>query len=558
MTANGAVTQTYTYTIQASGTAQPLTLMPGNPVANVIANGQEVQYTFLYSTSGGARPSPQDIGDCELDTEAVRIRIVQLTANTATLGFTAAPGSLAKAFDWWCDDGGGGGSGGSGPGGTADPTPNIDSVSPVPLIAGVPTTITITGENFGKSEGSLLWGGTAGCSQTGDDHWASTGTIDTITVNVVASNPGYCTVAIDATSDDYGNSFASGGGSSPESSEYLIPVTSVEPPAPSVSIFMPCTANCNIGDRGADVTNGAATVVIGEQVTLNSLLTGASATSQNQNWTIPGAVGGYNADVNSGKTFDPKPNYLNNTQSAVQFYFAAPTAAGSPAVVTYTATVPRCPAACAATVKFTVLGPAGATAGSVPSITTTAQGQDGIVLSGDPGLQQVQYGSSPPSGIRFQTALTDPTGYGPGSVSWIQVSSINDTRVFATGGAQKSVCSGLDTDRSKAFPYGTGQSASDSPLEPLMVRYSSQSDADSFTMWLMYGPALPNAISVPVASVSWNWGFQASSSDGGQTWTVTSKTSALVNGQQPQSQPTSTFPTWSAPAIPKTGTCAYQ
>src|ERR1700693_2181722 len=86
LTASGVLTQNYSYMIQPPGTAQWLTLGPGNAMPALSANGQEVLYTFLYANpSGGARPSPQDIGDCLSTDVAIRIRIASLDAYTRRL-----------------------------------------------------------------------------------------------------------------------------------------------------------------------------------------------------------------------------------------------------------------------------------------------------------------------------------------------------------------------------------------------------------------------------------------------------------------------------------------
>ena len=227
----------------------------------LIANGQEAQYTFSYISAAGGEASPQDIGDCETFTDAVHIRIVQLTANTATLGFTAAAGHTPMAFDWECDDGSGSGSGGSGSGGTGDPTPNIDSISPVPLIVGIPTTVMINGENFGTSSGDLLWGGTGNCQQ-GDANWSDT----TITVSVTASNPGYCTVAVSATTDAFGNSFLAGAGSSPESEPFILAVATDPADITAVSIVLTRQSLTQVGATGSPTcgTFVASTTTISE------------------------------------------------------------------------------------------------------------------------------------------------------------------------------------------------------------------------------------------------------------------------------------------------------
>jgi hypothetical protein len=97
---------------------------------------------------------------------------------------------------------------------------------------------------------------------------------------------------------------------------------------------------------------------------------------------------------------------------------------------------------------------------------------------------------------------------------------------------------GVDTDA----PYDTRTNTNDSPYNQLQVGYSARSRTDVLTMTLVFQPSTANTIFVPIASAQWSWGFQATSSNGGQTWGLTGATPA----SKLQPSATTVFPAWAS------------
>jgi hypothetical protein len=136
--------QTYPYVVSTQGTTQPiagLTLVANQPTANVNNNGVEAAYTYNF-TGADARA----VKVCLPSTDAVTARLIQQTASTITIGFTAQPGSRAQAFTFDCQCP----TGPTGPGGTNDTPPVLSGVSPASIQT--PTLgagIQIQGSYFG-------------------------------------------------------------------------------------------------------------------------------------------------------------------------------------------------------------------------------------------------------------------------------------------------------------------------------------------------------------------------------------------------------------------------
>jgi len=142
------------------------------------------------------------------------------------------------------------------------------------------------------------------------------------------------------------------------------------------------------------------------------------------------------------------------------------------------------------------------------------------------------------AGVVFSHTYTAPSGY-TGSFYWVQTLSTSMTRTITGGTVQNlnpNPCVALDgTD-----PYSTSTTTSDSPAIPLPTGYSDTQRSDSFTMTLMFEPAVAPAIFVPIASVPWSWAAHATSSDGGTTWTLAGQTAAGTLSPSA----TTTFPKW--------------
>ena len=513
-TAPGPLTQTYTYTIQPPGTAQPLTLAPGNPTPAIAANGQEYQYTFVYQNPTGApRPSPEDICGC-VATEAIKVRIIQLTANTATLGFTATGATPLGEFDWECDNGTGPGGGGTGPGTTSDPTPNIDSITPPAITAGTPTQVTISGENFGQIQGVLSIGGTGGCSYSISSWSGTNGSGDTIQATLTAAAPGYCTVAVAAATDDRGNPFAAGDGSSPESTAYAIPV---EPTSGAATI----TLTRDGGTTNIDGTSQ--TITIGQYVTLDVSVAGASGAVSYQ-WTMPGNTAvnwtPFSADPPS-TTGQPIPVPSSETTSSEVSFAWTSTAGGT---ISVQATLPD-GTKLNAVVTFKVTPP-----NTVPVVV-----QQGVVLSQScPQASVVSvclYSTDGTQGMTFGLSAISPGD----QFEWVQV--VNSA-VFDKTDSSNNVCeastSGLDG--AGPLPSSNGLTAFDSPGVSLNnPPYIEVKANESFTTFLMYMPQ--NGIWAPLYQIQWGWSADAALKSG--AWSLNSSGTT-----KPSTAAASSYPTW--------------
>jgi hypothetical protein len=89
------------------------------------------------------------------------------------------------------------------------------------------------------------------------------------------------------------------------------------------------------------------------------------------------------------------------------------------------------------------------------------------------------------------------------------------------------------------FSWGNNDSPN-SP--PLLVGYKEMNAIfDAFSLYLMFQPS-GNSIWVPLSKISWGWDGIAQSTNGGNTWTMTSGAPAVVN---PSGAMTTNFPEWS-------------
>ena len=235
---------------------------------------------------------------------------------------------------------------------------------------------------------------------------------------------------------------------------------------------------------------------------------------------------------------DTRPNQLrenpstNFNQSPTTFYWVD---AASSRTVNVNVTVAT--GSGSATTTFNVEGPVGALGGS-GTLSATAAPATALLIDSSCGFTCAHYGPSP-NGVSFSHTYIAPSGYS-GTFQWVQTVSSSNSRTASGGGTtywNPNPCAGLDTN----FPYSTGSSTNDSPDQELLVGYSERTRSDSLTMTLMFQPSLSASISVPLSSVPWSWSFDATSSDGGHSWTFANKSAA---GTLTASN-TTTFPTWS-------------
>jgi hypothetical protein len=185
-----------------------------------------------------------------------------------------------------------------------------------------------------------------------------------------------------------------------------------------------------------------------------------------------------------------------------------------------------------ATTTFNVVGPTGAGV-SVFLLKGPA------IAPGPPPL--LQLGSSKP-GVGFQGSATPPADY-TGNFGFVQiVSSASLVYGYPNGTFRTCGGSGLDT----TYPYdefpNPPQTASvyDTPSVTLNSNtYTSQSDFNTFVMFLVWLSDLANSIPVPLGYVNWGWGGLASYSAGAWVLTNGRMSSSMVT------QPTTMYPLWS-------------
>ena len=270
-----------------------------------------------------------------------------------------------------------------------------------------------------------------------------------------------------------------------------------------------------------DVTNRTSTVIVGQQITLS---VSAGGTLSSVSWTVPGTiVGGYAGSTSgSGQTSGTKL-----AQTPTTFYWVD---SGSSRTVTVKVVLSS-GASGSASATFNVVAPTG-------SMSATALTSANISIDTSCGYLCAHYGPSGSSGgVHFANAYTVPSGY-TGTFQWVQVGTTSGSRTSSSTGTTQSYgpCGGVDT----TYPYDTHNPTNDSPVNELNSGYKDRRRGDSFTMTLMFQPTSASSIFVPIAEVPWSWGFDATSGDGGLTWTFASKTAAGILSPSP----TTNFPTW--------------
>tara|TARA_R110002049_G_scaffold288423_1_gene470898 strand:- start:76350 stop:77390 length:1041 start_codon:yes stop_codon:yes gene_type:complete len=183
-----------------------------------------------------------------------------------------------------------------------------------------------------------------------------------------------------------------------------------------------------------------------------------------------------------------------------------------------------------------------------PNISLNIDNSGVIDVYGD----RVSYGdpNAPPPGIRFDIVGGAPPIPPAGSYQfgYLQVgNSLDASRVDVNNVTQNRNQNGPLLDGGFVYPGQIGPfTAIDVPQEPLAAGYKAWSRDDSFSTYVMFQRNGGGV--VPLRVVSWSWGFEASSTDGGQTWSLDSS----YKGLSPQSD-TTNYPTWTGlinPAAP--------
>lgn len=370
-----------------------------------------------------------------------------------------------------------------------DPTPNITSINPNVWNAGTTTNFTISGTGFGTSP-SMTINGTGVTSYSVSS--ASDSQIQaSVTIDASAPN-GTATVTV--TSNGYGNGFVSTNPGQPNNNSANATIQAA--PAPAARIWF----------QGQDITNSTQSVVVGQQIALQTSGQPQGFTVTSNTWTAAGTlVGGYTAGDSSGAVQQPT---LSN--SSTTFYWVY---SGDSLEVTYSYCLDNGQCSPPAKATFLVSGPPTVSvAVSVADVTissfTDCYGLQGphLALGTITGTCGTDMATTPP-GIHI--------GVTPSAVSgqyvWVQLVN-GDTLRFLP----PSTCSGgygLDTQ----YPANTGAVFEDSPNFFLDPQGGEAKRSFSAAAYLLWNPQLPQgctgqqctSIPVPLGSIQWGFGADA-------------------------------------------------
>lgn len=266
----------------------------------------EIQFVYTIQT-GDART----LDECDPSTEVVSSRIVQLTQSTATIGFTALPGAQPQSFTFSCDcldvdcTGGAGGGGGVG-----DATPEIGSVSPLPLQAGsLSTSIIVNGSSFGPQSSALEVGGSGGCQLLNLLTWSDS-TITALISVPSASSWTTCTFAVESLGAS-GTGFQPSDSSSPESAPYFDQADPDLPTGPDIELTVTRPSLTTLAATGTPSGGTYAVNVTGSGSGAAATISSWSSTSQNATITL-------GDPPNPDPTGAPSPGALASVSIAYQ------------------------------------------------------------------------------------------------------------------------------------------------------------------------------------------------------------------------------------------------
>lgn len=284
-----------------------------------------------------------------------------------------------------------------------------------------------------------------------------------------------------------------------------------------------------------DITNAATTTIVGDRIDLTGEVQSSGLNISNQIWTIPETI---------VKDFQVSADYMQGIKipadglntSNVNFVWVN---GGGVSLedfvskeVSYTATIDGQPLT--GKFIFNVKRPVVAL-GTETSTTNLLQSSGQIkLIFGD---------GNTIAGILFKNTASPliPSPFG-GTTQWVQIVNYSKRKIVGGGVVIKDEeLSGLDG----CYPYtnrGSGR-AFDSPFEEIYVSFRTTSYSaqittdDDYTMWLMYKPASPDSVWVPLKKVNWFWNAQA---DGlNRKWTTTGN-----NSINPSFNDTIDFPRW--------------
>ncbi len=266
---------------------------------------------------------------------------------------------------------------------------------------------------------------------------------------------------------------------------------------------------------GADITNGTTDVLIGQKV---DLTLNAPATSiQSVQWKInPGtAVGYYDADSTSS-SYRPVSTGL----SELQYYNLSP---DSSQVVTVTVTLTNNGGTLSAHTTLNVKAPTVNFFDGTWSVNVDQNNPSNL------GKWTDYFGEANNPGITWDSIVTAPPGFNSaGDTEFVQIVNkvwIEKQTILGNWYHIQINSPCLDTK----YPYEEVNlpSSNDSPgvflTDPTTGGYRFWYDFGSFNVYLLWRPAYPNAIFVPVSTIAWQWVGAVSTS--GNSWVFADKNS---------------------------------
>jgi hypothetical protein len=271
-------------------------------------------------------------------------------------------------------------------------------------------------------------------------------------------------------------------------------------------------------------------VVVGQQIALDAVVTGA--TVQSQQWSLPGGtvVGGYNASTNGGgcvvliqgqssQDGSCTGSPVSTTNPSFAFYWVD-SGAGSQQTVTYTYTATN-GASASATATFNIDAPSGVTVGPPPG--GQLQSAPDIYMpptNTDPNNPYLGDGNG---GNVVGLNLLATAGYLPagGQYRWTQIIGPYSAKLITTSGPQTCTFAGSPSlDNFYPYPadttHVTNDTTDDSPGIGLIPRNGEMAPSFNATMYSMWVPPTltfsiqcPNGsactIPVPQGNIQWSW-----------------------------------------------------
>lgn len=242
-------------------------------------------------------------------------------------------------------------------------------------------------------------------------------------------------------------------------------------------------------------TTTASNICVGEPVTVSigGALSSAGVSITDYNWNLPNAIKDYIASDNSAKVKELETS--DTSSPSVTFYYPVVSANG------VTSGSVSCDLTLSTGDKVTINGslkvvaPTGQLTKAMLSPSYSTSGTTAAIFLGNPphtthhGFEYSCTNYPPP----------ETPGFTSGTFYWVQV--LNSATV--TGKDLYKSTTGLDG----GFPYSSNLGGHDSPAQaPITPQYSPVTRSDSFSLYFMFKPNVPNARFVPLQQLDWWWG----------------------------------------------------